>query len=188
MAIQDRLRRDRYGEFNPYIPNKDELYSSLNITTSRRRSIIRLLHINNIYKQVWDIYSLHYSSGKYSYTYNNLITDYSSRLSYKSRAWTSKVLKLYLRYLYFHKKHTLYGNNFNNYCISWYNSLLWEIRKSILKQMILNNEINPISNFNDTRSNMFYPLVKPMYYKHTMIRANKIYNIFETVYSSKVLR
>lgn len=181
MAIQDRLKRDRYGLYNKRTLNKFILLNELTDKINYR-SVTYKLKKHNIYNTFYKAITQPYTSHKYASTYNNLIGDYHNRNLHKTKSWTYIVNLMVLQYIYFKLNPSLYNNNFQTLAVSWYNISLFQMRKAIMKDMRNKGEIpSNVVNFNLPQSNGYYNLVKPMYYKHTTQRALKLYDLLEDI-------
>jgi len=178
MAIQDRLKRDRYGLYNKRTLNREQLISALSNKIDYNQ-ITRRAKKLNLYYTFYHLISSVYTSSKYSHTYNQLIKDYHKRNLHKTKSWTYIVNLMILQYYYFKYNPNQYNNNFTTLAVSWYNISLFQMRKAILKNMVSNKEILPIKDYNALHTNGLYPFVKPMYYKHTIKRALVLYDILD---------
>lgn len=172
MSIQDRLIRDRYSEININVPNWDELKAN----SLCGREVIYKINKHNIKQKVFNIYFTK-ATCKYKETYNSLLDDYLSFDLHKTKSWTYITSLLYRRFLYFHINSNLYNNNYQYYSIPLYNSTLFQMRKAIMKQLVVTKQIPPIRDFNKPYTNGFYPLVKPLPLKETRKRADMLWGV-----------
>lgn len=178
MSIHERLKDDRYGKHIIFMPTRDECKPYINLTA---RQLIYKLRKNNIYLKLYNIYTKPYTQYRHSKTYNQLIQDYKSYHNYKSKSWTFIVNLMYKRYLYFKSNQQYYQHSFDVFSTSWYVSSLFQMRKAIMKQMVMLELIPPLRDFNAPYTNGFYKLVKPMQEKHTKLRAEYIYELFSNL-------
>jgi len=160
MGIQERLKRQRYGEHHVIMPNKDEISY---IKTSR--NLRYALKSDDIYNKVFQLFLTPPVKDRYFKNYITVIKDYKHYAGdlNSNRGFTFIVEQILIKKMvYFLHNKQMYSHNFEVYSQSWLFGALCSMRKYVMKQLMKENKIPVLYDLNNPASNGYYKLVKPM--------------------------
>ena len=177
MTIQERLKRQRYGDRTVFMPNNNEIK---HIPTNR--NLRTRLKKDKVYSRILDIFANPPKRDKYYQGYMKVINDYLSYVpdASKNKSVTYLVEHILLKKLiYFIENKHRYEHNFQIYSQSWLYGALCSMRKYIMYHLMKENKIPILYDITSPSSGGYYSLPKPMNNPAMIELGDKLYTILE---------
>jgi hypothetical protein len=188
MGIQNRLYKARYGELGYKVPNSNEVNKHIPKPNTRH---LTELELNKLSTTIFNIFLSPPRKDRYFKTnHHKIVTDYLSNNPTKSKSFITHHILL-RKLIYFYLFPNLYSNNFELYSINWIVGALFSMRQYTMRCMAYREEIPKLQNYYEPRTNMYYPLVKPMLPKTNIVLAHSIHKALDNsldYYNKRVLK
>ena len=159
MGIQERLKRQRYGEHCIFMPTNDDI-KHLKVNRNMRYSLKK----KNTNSLVLNSFINPPKKDKYFSGYYKLINDYARYQSNSDGKSLTYIVETILisKLAYFLENSKIYNNNFNQYSQSWLFGAMCSMRKYVMYKKMKAGEIPILYDLNNPASNGYYPIPKPM--------------------------